>query len=107
MTTDFWIIKVACVEHIVLCLILMASKKCSLIWVVLFLSLLSFSAKAIARNLAGASEFNAVSDETGPSRRLLGGEQHPPCERGRVTYDVSQGGRREPSRDNPRCHNYL
>jgi len=37
----------------------MASNKFSLIWVVLFLCMLGFSAKAIARNNVGASEMYA------------------------------------------------
>ncbi|KAG4388750.1 hypothetical protein GLYMA_09G229350v4 [Glycine max] len=53
------------------------SKRCSLIWLILFLCLLlSSSTKTIARNLAGYA-----ADEKGPCRRLLGigRELHPPC----------------------------
>lgn len=40
----------------------------------------------------------------GQSRRLLG--RRPPCKRGRIAIDVSEGRKNQP-KDDPRCHNYL
>ncbi|WJX43586.1 hypothetical protein P8452_30661 [Trifolium repens] len=82
----------------------MSSKKCSLIWVLLMFCIISFSTKALARNISpDASEMNANPDQR--------------CKRGRITYDLHQisinqtaklnQSHEEEPRNTPRCHNYL
>ncbi|CAJ2628650.1 unnamed protein product [Trifolium pratense] len=66
----------------------MASNKLSLIWVVLFLCMLSLLSMALSRNIVDASKPHAFSDEMGLNKRLL--KQKPPCRNAA-----------------PRCHNYL
>ncbi|KEH21961.1 hypothetical protein MtrunA17_Chr4g0018931 [Medicago truncatula] len=78
----------------------MSSKRFFLIWGVLFLCVLSFSTKPLARNIPNVSEFYSGANEMGPNKRFLGQEnKRPPCKRGIVTYAVRQ--------DDPRCHHYL
>ncbi|WJX49636.1 hypothetical protein P8452_36042 [Trifolium repens] len=76
----------------------MASKKYSLILVVLLLCMLSFSSKALARNIAAdTSDLNSY--EMGLSKRqLLGSDE---C-KSNNRHPGRQGG---DSTDNPRCHN--
>ncbi|CAJ2655216.1 unnamed protein product [Trifolium pratense] len=69
----------------------MTSKKCSLIWVVLFLFMLNLSSKALA-------------NEMGHNRKLLSPDQG--CKRGinkRITYELNKVF----NKDKPHCHNYL
>ncbi|WJX49885.1 hypothetical protein P8452_36263 [Trifolium repens] len=74
---------------------------CSLIWVILFLCLLSFSTKVLTRNIPIVSEHYA--DEMGLNKRVLGQEnRRPKCRRGRMAYVVSRI-----KKDKPRCHHYL
>ncbi|KEH21964.1 hypothetical protein MtrunA17_Chr4g0018961 [Medicago truncatula] len=75
----------------------MASKRCSLIWVVLILFMLSFSSKALARNIPDVPKLLEDSDEMGPNKRLL--FQVPKCRRGRITSEIRA--------DKPRCHHYF
>ncbi|KAK2433329.1 hypothetical protein QL285_018612 [Trifolium repens] len=89
----------------------MASKKCSLICVVLFLCIMSFSTMAIARNIREASEVYA--NEMGQNRKLF--VPVPPdqrCKRGRITFEVSiekpnPSNPESKAQNDPRCHNYL
>ncbi|KEH21965.1 hypothetical protein MtrunA17_Chr4g0018971 [Medicago truncatula] len=75
----------------------MASKKCSLIFVVLVFCMLSFSSNILARNIADASELYAFSDEKSMNKRLLLQQKRlPPC----------KSRRNQEERDNPGCHNY-
>ncbi|WJX43585.1 hypothetical protein P8452_30660 [Trifolium repens] len=70
----------------------MASNKCYLILVVLFLFMLSFSSKALA-----------ISDEMGHNRKLLSSDQR--CKRGtnkKITYEL----KKVLKKDKPHCHNY-
>ncbi|XP_073226079.1 uncharacterized protein [Cicer arietinum] len=86
---------------------IMDSKRCSLIFLLLCV-LLSFSAKIMARNIAGASEHCAASNEMDTTKRLLAQEnQRSPCKRGRVTFDVTGSDRKNEPKDDPRCHNFL
>ncbi|KEH21966.1 hypothetical protein MtrunA17_Chr4g0018981 [Medicago truncatula] len=78
----------------------MASKKCLLVFVVLFFCILSFSAKTLARNIVDSSELYAFSDEKGLNKRLLQENRRAPCKRGKRDQ-------MRQARDNPRCHNYL
>ncbi|KAK2379634.1 hypothetical protein QL285_067415 [Trifolium repens] len=84
----------------------MASKKCSLICVVLFLCIImSFSTKAIARNIRDASEVYA--NEMGQNRKLF--IPVPPdqrCKRGRKLFIIPAPPENKAQND-PRCHNYL
>ncbi|KEH20243.1 hypothetical protein MtrunA17_Chr8g0368881 [Medicago truncatula] len=84
----------------------MASKKCSLIWVILFLCMLGLSVKAIARNIVGATEMYAVSDEImGQNRKLLSPDQR--CKRGKIHYNLHDVMTDRKASNNPRCHHYL
>ncbi|CAJ2654902.1 unnamed protein product [Trifolium pratense] len=75
--------------------------RCSLIWVILFLCLLSFSTKVLTRNIPIVSEH--YTDEMGVNKRVLQQEnRRPKCRRGRMTYVVSRF-----KKDKPRCHHYL
>ncbi|MED6123632.1 hypothetical protein PIB30_050979 [Stylosanthes scabra] len=91
----------------------MASKRCSLIWALIFLGILCVSVKAIEElnnnNLSGGvyDQLNYATKKEnlkGVSRRLV--QKQPPCRRGRLAYDTTQAYKSKPS-DNPRCHNYL
>ncbi|CAL5212006.1 unnamed protein product [Lathyrus oleraceus] len=80
----------------------MVSKRCFFICVVLFLCVLSFSSKALARNIPNVSELSEGSDKMYTNKRVLGQEAgRPACKRGRLTYTVSR------IQDDPRCHHYL
>ncbi|WJX43584.1 hypothetical protein P8452_30659 [Trifolium repens] len=84
----------------------MASKKCFLICVVLILCIMSFSTKAIARNIREASEVYA--NEMGQNRKLY--IPVPPdqrCKRGRMTFEVMLPNPERKAQNDPRCHNYL
>ncbi|WJX46056.1 hypothetical protein P8452_32891 [Trifolium repens] len=67
----------------------MASKKWSLILVVLFLCMFSLLSIALSRNIVDASKPHAFLDKMGQNKRLF--VQKSPC-RGNTA---------------PRCHNYL
>ncbi|KEH29494.1 hypothetical protein MtrunA17_Chr4g0019361 [Medicago truncatula] len=74
----------------------MASKKSSLILVVLFICLLSFSSKALARNIANASKPYPFSEEIDLNKkRLLLAEK---CGK-RIQHPDSAA--------DPECHHYL
>ncbi|CAL5195100.1 unnamed protein product [Lathyrus oleraceus] len=79
----------------------MASKKCSIIFVVIFFCMLNFSSMALARNINDASQLYSFSDEKGLNKRVLVEEKRrSPCKSGR-------SGQVREARDNPRCHNFL
>ncbi|CAL5212005.1 unnamed protein product [Lathyrus oleraceus] len=81
----------------------MASMRYLLIWVILFLCVLSFSTKPSARNIPNVSKLNSDLYEMSMKRLLGQGNRRPKCKRGRFTYAVSVSRLRQ---DQPRCHNY-
>ncbi|CAJ2655217.1 RALF-like protein [Trifolium pratense] len=66
---------------------------------------MSFSTKAIARNIRDASE--VYKNEMGQNRKLLA----PPdqrCKRGRITFEaIEKPNPENKAANDPRCHNYL
>ncbi|XP_024638727.2 uncharacterized protein [Medicago truncatula] len=94
----------------------MASKKCSLILVVLFICLLSFSSKALARNIPNASKLYLYEIGLNKKRLLASVKPKPDNARGHNYADLNKkrllsekcGSRtHQPHADRPRCHNYL
>ncbi|XP_024638850.2 uncharacterized protein [Medicago truncatula] len=94
----------------------MASKKCSLILVVLFICLLSFSSKALARNIPNASKLYLYEIGLNKKRLLASVKPKPDNARGHNYADLNKkrllaekcGSRiYHPDADRARCHNYL